>query len=413
MSELKYWVWLSAHFGVRPKTKLKLLEHFGSPRNLYFASEADYRAAMELRPEELRLLLKKDLDEADRVLGLCCEKNIQIITIRDAAYPQRLQHLYDPPVVLYVRGHLPNVDDCAAVAIVGTRNATPYGERMASTLGYEIVQCGGIVVSGMTRGVDGAGAVGALRANGTCIGVSGKAIGDPFGGHLAQDIAARGAVISEYAPGMQVPRASFRLRNRITAGLAVATVVVEAPQQSGALLFADEAVSQGKEVFAVPGNADAHNSAGTNELLKDGARPATCGWDVLCDFAPLFPGKLRECRDKPFTPLPKQPSPEAEPRETGENFERLREPISKKVIDNEKTVEYIDLEDQLQNLSATQLQIIAAMDAPHIHVDDIIEKTQLPAAKVLAELTVLQIQGFVRQEQGKRFSLNVCPRTES
>lgn len=412
MSELKYWVWLSMRFGVRPKAKLELLEHFGGPRNLYFASEADYRAAAQLRLEELRQLSEKDLDEADRVLGLCCEKNIQIITIRDAAYPQRLRHLYDPPVVLYVRGRLPDVDDCAAVAIVGTRSATPYGERMASSLGYEIVKCGGIVVSGMTRGVDAAGAVGALRANGTCIGVSGKAIDDPFGGELAQDIAAKGAVISEYAPGMQVPKVSFRLRNRITAGLAVATVVVEAPERSGALLFADEAVSQGREVFAVPGNADAYNSAGTNALLKDGARPATCGWDVLCDFASLFPGKLREYSGEPLAAQPNPPSPNTEPRETGENFVRLREPISKKVIDNEKTVEYIDLEDQLKDLSAAQLQIIAAMETPHIHVDDIIEKSQLPAAKVLAELTVLQIQGFVRQEQGKRFSLNVRPRME-
>lgn len=412
MSELKYWVWLSMRFGVRPKTKVELLEHFGGPRNLYFASEADYRAAAQLRSEELRQLSEKDLDEADRVLGLCCEKNIQIVTLRDAAYPQRLLHLYDPPAVLYVRGRLPNVDDCAAVAIVGTRNASPYGERMATKLGYDIVKCGGIVVSGMTRGVDGAGAIGALRANGTCIGVSGAAIDDPFGGYLAQDIAAKGAVVSEYAPGMQVPKVSFRLRNRITAGLAVATVVVEAPEKSGALLFADEAVSQGREVFAVPGNADAHNSAGTNALLKDGARPATCGWDVLCDFAPLFPGRLREHCGEPPAPLPKPLASAAGPRETGENFVRLREPISKKVIDNEKTVEYIDLEDQLKDLSAAQLQIIAAMDAPHIHVDDIIEKTQFPAAKVLAELTVLQIQGFVRQEQGKRFSLNVRPRTE-
>ena len=412
MSELKYWVWLSTRLGVRPKVKLDLLEHFGDPRNLYFASEADYRAAMGLRPEELRRLLEKDLDEADRVLGLCCEKNIQIITIRDAAYPQRLQHLYDPPTVLYVRGRLPNVDDCAAVAIVGTRRATPYGERMAEKLGYEIVKCGGIVVSGMTMGVDGAGAVGALRADGICIGVSGTAIDDSFGGHLAQDVAAKGAVISEYAPGIQVPKFGFRLRNRITAGLAVATVVVEAPENSGALLFADEAVEQGREVFAVPGNADAHNSVGTNALLKDGARPATCGWDVLCDFAPLFPGKLQEYRGKPLATQPKQPRAAAEPRETGADFERLREPISKKVIDNEKAVEYIDLEDQLKDLSAVQLQIIAAMEAPHIHVDDIIEKTQLPAAKVLAELTVLQIQGYVLQEQGKRFSLNVRPKAE-
>lgn len=412
MSELKYWVWLSTRLGVRPKVKLDLLEHFGAPRNIYFAAEADYSAAMQLRPEELRQLLEKDLDEVHRVLGLCHEKNIQIVTIRDAAYPQRLLHLYDPPALLYVRGRLPGVDDAAAVAVVGTRKATPYGARMATKLGYEIVKCGGLVVSGMTTGVDAAAAVGALRADGICIGVSGTAIDATFGGYLAKDIAANGAVISEFAPGLAVPRFGFRLRNRITAGLAVATVVVEAPEQSGALLFADEAAAQGKEVFAVPGNADARNSVGTNTLLKDGARPATCGWDVLCDFAPLYPEKLYEYHGTPPDNPQSEPMHVAEPRETGQQFERLRVPISQKVIDNEKSVEYIDLEEQLRSLSETQLQIIAALDAPHTHVDELIQKTRLPAAKVLAELTVLQIQGVVQQEQGKRFSLNVWPRPE-
>lgn len=399
MSELKYWVWLSTRFGVRPKVRLELLEHFGAPRNVYFASEADYSAAISLRPEERERLSDKDLDTANRVLGLCCEKNIAIVTIRDAAYPQRLRQLYDPPAVLYVRGRLPQVDDTAAVAIVGTRKATPYGVRMAMRLGGEIAKCGGIVVSGMTAGVDGAAAIGALRADGICIGVSGTAIDAPFGGRTALDVAARGAVVSEYAPGLPVPKFGFRMRNRITAGLAVAAVVVEAPAQSGALLFADEAASQGKEVFAVPGNADAGNSVGTNALLKDGARPATCGWDVLGDFAPLFPGKLREA----------ECIPEAEPQmpETGADFARVCVPISEKVIDKPQGVEYIDLEEQLKSLTAAQLKIVAAISTPHTHVDDIIQQTQLPAASVLAELTVLQIQGFVRQEPGKRFSLRV------
>lgn len=414
MSELKYWVWLSLQFGVRSRVKLALVERLGGARGAYFAAEADYRAAAELRPEELRQLLNKDLDAAARALGRCCEENVQLLTIRDAAYPQRLQQIYDPPLVLYVRGRLPRVDDGAAVAIVGTRSATPYGTRMAEKLGYEIARCGGIVVSGMTGGIDAAGAVGALRADGRCIGVSGRPIDEPYGGALAQDIAARGAVVSEYAPGMAVPRVSFRLRNRITAGLSVAAVVVEAPAQSGALLFADEAIAQGREVFAVPGNADAANSVGTNLLLKDGARPATCGWDVLSDFAALYPGALRERPAPPLAPVPgltpeRQPTPaEAAPaRETGDDFARLREPVLKKGIDKDESVEYIDLEEQLKTLSPTQLQIIAALDRPHLHVDDLIEKTGLPAGRVLAELTVLQLQGFVVQEQGKRFSLNI------
>ena len=373
MSELKYWVWLSTRLGVRARMKLELLEHFSGVRALYFASEADYRAAAKLTGEELRALGDKELDGANRALGLCDELDVQIITIRDAAYPQRLKQIYDPPVALYVRGRLPELDDRASVAVVGTRRATPYGERMASKLGYEITKCGGIVISGMTAGIDAASAVGALRADGACIGVTGAHLDGAFGG----------------------------------AGLSVAAVVVEAPEKSGALLFADEAAAQGREVFAVPGNADAANSYGTNALLKDGARPATCAWDILGDFAQLYPGTLRrydaDARQEP------QPLPPEDRRETGETFAQLRAPISQKVIDKEKREEYIDLQQQLSALSETQLKIIAAMDAPQLHVDDIIEKARLPAPTVLAELTVLQIQGYVTQEAGKRFSLNVRP----
>lgn len=134
MSQLQYWVWLSMRFGVRPKMKLALVEHFGTPRDVYFATEADYRVRVPLRPEELRLLLDKDLKDANRALAICDREHIRILTIQDAAYPQRLLQIYDPPLVLYVRGTLPQLDDRAAVAVVGTRSATPYGVRTARKL---------------------------------------------------------------------------------------------------------------------------------------------------------------------------------------------------------------------------------------------------------------------------------------
>ena len=256
MSQLQYWVWLSMRFGVRPKVKLALVEHFGTPRDVYFATEADYRVRVPLRPEELRMLQDKDLRDANRALAICDREHIRVLTIQDAVYPQRLLQIYDPPLVLYVRGTLPQIDDCAAVAVVGTRSATPYGMRTARKFGSEIVRHGGILLSGLTAGIDRSAAEGALHAGGICVGVSGTAINLDFAGACTQEVARCGAVVSEFAPNMSVPRFGFRLRNRITSGLAVATVVVEAPEKSGALLFADDAVMQGREVFAVPGNAD-------------------------------------------------------------------------------------------------------------------------------------------------------------
>ena len=328
MSQLQYWVWLSMRFGVRPKVKLALVEHFGTPRDVYFATEADYRARVPLRPEELRLLQDKDLRDANRALAICDREHIRILTIQDAAYPQRLLQIYDPPLVLYVRGTLPQIDDRAAVAVVGTRSATPYGMRTARKFGSEIVRHGGILLSGLTAGIDRSAAEGALHAGGICVGVSGTAINLDFAGTCTQEVARCGAVVSEFAPNMSVPRFGFRLRNRITSGLAVATVVVEAPEKSGALLFADDAVTQGREVFAVPGNADSRASVGSNALLKDGARPATCAWDVLGDFRRMFPGTLHEN----IAPAPEAPVPEPPP-ETGSGFAQVRRPVAEKRID--------------------------------------------------------------------------------
>ena len=268
MSELQYWVWLSERLRLRPKRKLELLEAFGDVRRLYFALEADYRAALgALTPGELRDLGDKDLTAANAALDALERNNLSMLTVRDAAYPERLRQIFDPPVVLYVRGRLPRLDDGVSVAVAGTRKASVYGLRTASRLGSEIAACGGIVVSGLTAGIDAEAARGALRADGVCIGVLGGPIDAPFAGFLQRDVARRGAVVSEFAPGSRIGKTGYRMRNRVTAGLSLAAVVVEAPANSGALLFAGDVLAENRELFAVPGNADAINAEGTFEDL--------------------------------------------------------------------------------------------------------------------------------------------------
>ena len=384
MSELQHWVWLSERLAVRPKRKLELLEAFGDVRQVYFALEEDYRAMLPgLTPSELRDLADKDLAGANHALEKLEMNYLSMITIRDAAYPERLRQIYDPPIVLYLRGRMPRLDDRASVAVVGTRKASIYGLQMADRLGREIVACGGILVSGLTDGIDAEAARGALREDGVCIGVLGGPIDAPFAKYLQRDVARLGAVVSEFAPGSKIGKVGFRMRNRVTAGLSLAAVVVEAPERSGALLFASDALEQNREVCAVPGSVLSVTSEGANQLLKEGARPVTPGSEAA----------------------PKQPADP--PRETGEGFYKLREPIRKKEIDKEKAPAYIDLQQQLEGLSEQQLKIVAAMNEPHRHVDDIIRDCGLPAPTVLSELTMMQIQGFVKQEPGKRFSLNI------
>lgn len=403
MAAIKYWVWLSA-LRMRPRAKQLLLEHFqGDPERLFYSTDVELTTVEGIRPDDLAHIGLRQLDEAMDILARCEALKVDIVTIQDAAYPCRLKNIYDPPVVLYVRGRLPILDDEAAIAIVGTRDATPYGLKMARKFGHDIAMGGGVVLSGLTRGIDRKGAEGALIAGGKVIGVLGSGHDEARGG-IFDDVAAHGALVSEYPPGQRTYKTNFRQRNRITAGLSVGVLVVEAPEHSGALLFANEALEQGKEIFALPGNVDADNCAGTNQLLKDGAKPVTRAWDVLCEFKELYRGKLRDPGENTLHIREREPEIL---KEKYADFVQVRVPVTKKVIDKPNPVEYIDLEKQLENLTETQLSIVAAMGAEPIHIDELITATGLDAPSMLAELTMLEIEGVVTQEPGKRFTLNI------
>lgn len=398
MSALSYWIWLSnAELSVR--TKAALMEHYGDAETAFFAPAGEFAHIEGVSHADAAILEKRDMSDTARIIEECQAQGLSVISYQDSAYPSRLRNIYAPPPVLYIKGRLPAVDDNAVIAVVGTRKATPYGLKMARTIAGEIVRCGGIVISGLTHGIDAAAAEGALSAGGICVGVLGTAHQDDAG-VLYAGVAERGAVISEYAPGSPAQRSFFRDRNRITAGLSVGAVAVEAPEKSGTRLFVAEAAAQGKEIFAVPGNADAKMSAGTIDMLKDGAKPVTCGWDVVSEFEYLFPGKLR-----------KAPASRGEMRrieaESVENAPVLQKE-TKKVIDKENGRRYIDLKDQLRDLSETQLKIITAVDNGGTHIDDIIETTGLGTATVLAQLTVLEIKGYIRREAGRRIALNTA-----
>ena len=429
MSALRYWIWLSAMTGLRPKIRCALLDVFGGAEAVYFADERQLLDRCELTPAERARVLQRDLSRADEILEKCARDKISILTLADAAYPQRLRNIFDPPVVLYIRGRLPAIDEEAAVAVVGTRKATPYGIKMARRLGFELTKGGGLVVTGLAGGIDSAAAEGALRAGGRCVGVLGCAIDDVYpqwNTALYDDVAAVGALVSEYPPGEGIQKKNFPERNRIMSGLSVGVTVIEAPEGSGALITAAHGLEQGREVFAVPGNADQTNCAGSNELIRSGAALVSTGWDVLREFQALFPQKLEkpdaarlrtyDCEERenvgsaPPPVPPERPAVKPVQPEKGRGFAKLRVRNDRKRIDNAEKREYIDLQQQLSGLNENQLKIVSAMDAPSTHVDDIIEKSALPAAVVLSELTLLQIRGFVVQEPGKRFTLNIHKR---
>ena len=413
MSELKYWLWLSSLVWLAPRKKLILLRELGGAREVFFAPEEKLKGLGFLTGRELEMLGGKSLDRAQRIAGDCEKKGIGIVTLRDAAYPKRLAGIYDPPPVLYVRGRLPAVDECAAVAVVGTRSATPYGLKTARRLGYELGCCGGLVVSGLTQGIDAAAARGALLSGRGCIGVLGTPIDDDsWGGGLNEDVAHAGALVSEYPPGAERHSSFFRARNRISSGLSVAVLVVEAPAQSGALLFAGEAESQGREIFAVPGNIDSPSSEGTNRLLMERAQPAMSGWDLLSGFAHLFPELHDPGRRLRELPPETAEEPAAQPPEKPREKRRRRGKAAagtpqekEKGVDKAGGEDYIDLSKLTEGLEGERRAVALAIDGPSVHIDEIVERTALPVHTVLRELTMLQLDGVVEKCGDKTFRM--------
>ena len=395
MAQLRYWVWLTTLEGLRPVSVRRLLDAMGGPMEIYYAPHGGYDAVPELTAREKELLQRKDMDRAESVLETCMRKNISIVTIQDAAYPDRLRQIADPPCVLYVRGTLPYMDELPVIGVVGTRKASVYGIKMATRIGQEITAGGGCVITGLALGIDGAAARGALLENGPCIGVLGTAADVNYpasNASLIDDVAAVGAVISEFPPGYPTKPENFPRRNRIISGLSCGVCVVEAPRRSGALITADLALEQGRDLFVVPGNVDSPASAGSNALLRDCARAVSSGMDILSEYEGLYPDVIRTGA-KIFT-APEKPAKGQEAPKTE--------------IDNPPAIPYIDdVEKRLQEYTPEQQAMLRCLLDGEAHIDEIISATGFPPAKVLSGMTLLVIRGAVRSHPGKRFSLNL------
>ncbi|MBQ3275985.1 MAG: DNA-processing protein DprA [Oscillospiraceae bacterium] len=394
MAQIRYWIWLTSLVGLRPLAMHAAIEHFGSPMETYYAPAGGYDAVPELNAKDRSLLENKDMSRTEEILEVCQQKGIHILTLQDAGYPERLRQIADPPPVLYVRGSLPYLDELPVIAVVGTRKASAYGIKMALRLGQEITACGGCVVTGMALGIDGAAARGAITAGGACVGVLGTAIDVDYPASntsLIRDVAATGAIVSEYPPGYPTMPENFPRRNRIISGLSCGTCVVEAPRRSGALITANLSLDQGRDLFAVPGNADSETSFGTNALLQDCAKAVTCGMDILCEYAGLFPGRIRE---KTVEFAPPEPA-------------RTEAPAAKTVIDKPEGIPYIDVESRLAPFTEDQKTLLRILAKGESHVDALIALSGFSTAKVLSAMTILTIKGAVRSLPGKRYELNL------
>jgi DNA processing protein len=352
VDERAYWVVLNTATGIGPVRFQRLLEVCGGAQEAWEANELELAAAgLERRTiDSLRRLRQRTTPEAvTKRLG---QLGIRALTLLDDDYPANLRNVADPPPVLFVRGELRS-EDTRAVALVGTRRATAYGHAVAERLARDLVAAGVSVVSGLAKGVDTTAHQAALASGGRTIAVLGNGLDQvypPENAGLARRIveASGGAVVAEFSPGIPPDAVNFPRRNRIISGLSLATVIIEAPEKSGALITADFALEQGRDVLAVPGSILSPASVGTNQLIRQGAIPVTCVEDILEVIGPPVENTPALVRDVP-------------------------------------------------SLAAEESAVCQALGGEPRHVDDLARTLGMGPGTISATLTMLELKGLARQ----------------
>ena len=400
---LIYWIWFAELPDLSLWQKHILLEYFHDPEELYHAKPDAFSVIEDITEDIIKALQNKDLSKARGILRSCQEKNIQLFTLNDAAYPRRLKSTRDAPLVLYCKGFLPALDTTPTVAIVGTRKATPYGMNVSRRMGAQIAACGGIVISGGATGNDTMALSGALTCKNPVIAVLAGGVDVVYpksNTALFSQIEKQGCLLSQYPPGTPHYRWNFPVRNRVMSGIADGVLVVEAPENSGALITARAASEQGRDVFAVPGNIDVPSCAGSNALLQDRAAPVFSGWDIMKEYEAIYPDKVHKAappalfhEEIPGTKVAQPATPPKKSPAKGTAAQKLP-------IDKEEKSAYSGIRNDLSGLNEQEKAILYCLTGTPKPVDDIIAEIGIPSQKVLSILTMLAIRGYVQNHPG-------------
>jgi len=353
----KYWIGFNLVRGIGAVRFQQILSYFGDLSIAWQAPEEAFQKAGLPDRALANLLRLRGETDLDRLYESILEKEVTVLTLMDKDYPKLLREIDQSPPVLYIKGELTPADEFA-VAMVGTRRVTAYGQQITRDASIYLAGHGLTVVSGLARGVDALAHQHALKAGGRTIAVLGSGIDviyPPEHRKLADAIIENGALISDYPMGTQPEGVNFPPRNRIISGLSLATIVVEAGERSGALITADFAAEQGRDVFAVPGNVLSPMSRGTNYLIQKGAYAMISPQDVL-DVLDLAQ------------------------------------------VDDYKTAR------QVLPADTTEAKILQIMDFEPIHVDEICNEVGLAIEKVSAALTMMELKGMVQHVGGMRYA---------
>ena len=455
---LEHWVWLSS-LKIDKRLMHRLLERFVDPQHIYEATALELRD-LHLGTAQNIILQTRDLKNAKDIISLCEKENIRIVTMQDAAYPNRLRNIEVPPVLLYVGGHMPSFDEEAAVTIVGTRHASAHANEIAYRFGYELADKGMLVVSGIAEGIDSAANAGALAAGARTVGVLGSGIDVcyPSSSKKIYDsiLAGNGCLISEYPPGDRPYAWHFPERNRIMSGLSAGVLVIAAPERSGSLITASRALEQGREIFVVPGNIDDAEFVGSNNLVKHGAIPVTTPKDIVAYYYTRFPdvfdaaqvaAYMRDSSDHTAWTRFNKRQPELQvasnpvyvirgksikqtPEKQTRDYDfRIFSGISKRgkkkdaglelqktdynagkpsAIEASASAPAEEKKNHFEKLTEKQRRIVSilAEHADNIaHIDEIVNHSDLSVSEALAMLTELELDGVIASLPGKRFQI--------
>lgn len=428
MTDVRYWIWLSSALPAASSALHPLLERFGDPKAVFAASEEEILSC-GVSESIAKSLADKSTSETSEIYKYCTRNNVGFIAYDDPAYPERLRRIENPPALLYFKGNFPDIDKNVCIAAVGTRRITEYGRREAYTICFDLALGGAYIISGLARGIDSTCHSACIDASGTTVAVLGCGIDVVYpreNASLYTDVMAHGAVITEFKPGTAPLGANFPKRNRIISALSLGTLVLEADEHSGALITAELAKKQGKDLFALPGKVGELNSTGTNKLLKEGAKIVTGAVDILEEYELLFPHRIKTERIRSVSSrrdvMQIMASSKTLPSPSGKREDETKEAadgasFAPKEAKRAKPRSSVDKgadkeapeapgpgrDADLSALDPTSRKVYEAMPENKAVLVDELVGNGLSVSEILVSMTMLEISGLIRTAPGGKY----------
>ncbi len=416
METMYYWIWLLLVFGAGNRKIWKVLEQYETPQTAYTALQTEKLPFLKER--EIRSIKAVTMDQVEKIIQNCKEKQIAVVCFDDENYPEPLRQIYNPPTVLFYQGQLSLLADYPALTVVGTRKPSQYSIQTADLLCRCLAKSGMLLVSGFAVGVDSVAHRAALLSGGKTVAVMGCGLDVPYpkvNASAKKYIIRNGLLLTEFLPGTEPARQNFPMRNRVLAGVSSGTLVIQAPVGSGALITAEQAMEQGKPVFCLP-PADIFDNqyAGVVKYLREGAIPVFAPEDILREYHDSFEQRLTEVSiDAILEQQPAFPSAQTA-KQSAVSSQKPPSQATETAKSKVRSTEEVTVEPVRQTVDASVLETLEGvtrkimallLEQSPIQIDQIVQTVQADAEEVAACLTELAIEQLIQRLPGQYYSV--------